>query len=259
MGSTAGALVTPLVVSTWSWQAGLGVWAVVAIVTVRIWCRTSSALVEPRRRSVSPCSLAGSPTARALTLYFGLISTVTFLMMGWLPAILRDAGVSAWMAGFCLALAMAMGLPMMWLVPQWVHRWHNQTVLVVGLTIPTIVGVLGLLLAPTVAPWCWAAGIGIGLGSLASALTTIPLQAHNDAHLATALSALVQGAGYIIAGAGALLCGLLHSLTGTWQVPLLLILVLLCGQMLAGSRATQPPVIPEIPRQRTPADDSLPR
>nr|WP_042177978.1 MFS transporter [Kibdelosporangium sp. MJ126-NF4]CEL12894.1 putative integral membrane transporter [Kibdelosporangium sp. MJ126-NF4]CTQ98578.1 putative integral membrane transporter [Kibdelosporangium sp. MJ126-NF4] len=246
LGSTVGALVTPLIVNAWSWQVGLAAWAAIAIVTARIWCRSSTALATPAlvaTRSVRPWSLVRSTTARSLTLYFGLISTVTFLVMGWLPAILRDAGLSPELAGSCLALAMAMGLPMMWLVPQWVHRWRNQTALVICLTVPTMAGVAGLLAAPALVPWAYAIGIGIGLGSLAAALAAISMRAGRDVGLTTALSALVQGAGYLIAGVGALVCGLLHSATGTWRIPLLLILALLGGQIIAGARAMRPVVV----------------
>ncbi|ONI83124.1 MFS transporter [Actinosynnema sp. ALI-1.44] len=243
LGSTVGALVTPLIVNTWSWQVGLAAWAAIAVFTVRIWRRTSPVFANPGPRPVRPWSLVRSAAARNLTLYFGLISSVTFLVMGWFPAILRDAGLSPEVAGSCLALAMAMGLPMMWLVPQWVHQWHNQTALVVCLTLPTMAGVTGLLVAPAFAPWAYAIGVGIGLGSLAAALAAIPMRAGSDVDLTTALSALVQGAGYLIAGVGALVCGLLHSSTGTWRGPLVLVLGLLCGQIVAGARALRPVLV----------------
>jgi CP family cyanate transporter-like MFS transporter len=169
--------------------------------------------------------------ASALTIHFGLISTVTFLVMGWLPGILRSAGVPSTTAGACLALSMAMGLPMMWLVPGWTRRWRNQTLLVVTLATPNVIGVTGLLLAPAAAPWVWAAATGTGMGALAFALTTISLRSKDSS---VALSAVVQGAGYVIAGFGVLLCGWLHTGTGTWRTPLLLVLAVLLGQMVSG-------------------------
>lgn len=210
LGSTAGALITPPIVTTSSWQLGLAVWAVVAVITIRIWRRTGGGPGEVVR-AVSPRSLLRSGPAWALTVYFGLSSTVAFLAMGWLPAILRDAGLPAQVAGSCLALAMATGLPMMWLVPRWVRRWPDRhTPLVSTLAASTVVGVTGLLAAPTAAPWIWSVAIGIGLGSIALALTTISLRGNNDPDHTRALSAMVQGIGYLIAGIGALIWGLLH-------------------------------------------------
>ena len=73
LGSTAGALVTPAVVTTSSWQVGLGLWALAALLAQQIWRRTQAELVVPR-------AVARSGRAGALTVHFGLISTVTFLV-----------------------------------------------------------------------------------------------------------------------------------------------------------------------------------
>jgi MFS transporter, CP family, cyanate transporter len=226
VGSTAGALVTPSIVTSSSWQFGLGAWAFVALAAQQVWWRTRVEVLPPR-------NVPRSTPAGALTIHFGLISTVTFLMMGWLPGILRGAGVSAGTAGFCLALCMAMGLPMMWLVPGWTLRWRDRTRLVVTLAAPNIIGVGGLLLAPAAAPWLWASSTGLGMGALAFALTTISMRSTDNS---PALSALVQGVGYVIAGFGVLACGWLHTLTGTWRAPLVLVLVFLIGQIISGQR-----------------------
>ncbi|MEV4050059.1 MFS transporter [Amycolatopsis sp. NPDC049688] len=243
-GSTAGALVTPTAVMTSSWRVALGVWATAALVAQQVWQRTPGEFGSPRPAS-------GAAPATALTIHFGLISTVTFLVMGWLPGILRDAGVPPTTAGACLALSMAMGLPMMWLVPGWTRRWRNQTLLVVALATPNVIGVGGLLMAPAAAPWLWAAATGTGMGALAFALTTVSLRSKDSS---LSLSAVVQGFGYLIAGFGVLACGWLHTSTGTWRTPLLLVLAVLIGQVLSGHFAVSRPttlVVPplSLPRQ----------
>jgi CP family cyanate transporter-like MFS transporter len=240
LGSTAGALITPAAVLSSSWRVGLGLWAFVALLSHRVWRRTPGEFVAPRR--------AGRPVrATALTIHFGLISTVTFLVMGWLPGILRVAGVSPTTAGACLAVSMAMGLPMMWLVPGWTRRWSNQTLLVAVLAAPNVVGVAGLLVAPAAAPWVWAAATGMGMGSLAFVLTTISLRSKDSS---LSLSAVVQGVGYIIAGFGVLACGWLHTRTGTWQLPLVLVLAILIAQVISGhvTVSHRLPSAPSIPR-----------
>ncbi|HET6707542.1 MFS transporter [Amycolatopsis sp.] len=235
-GSTAGALFTPTAVMSSSWRIGLGVWAVAALLAQQVWQRTPGEFPAPQAAS-------GAVPASALTIHFGLISTVTFLVMGWLPGILRDAGVPPTTAGVCLALSMAMGLPMMLLVPGWTRRWRNQTLLVIALATPNVIGVTGLLVAPAAAPWLWAVATGTGMGSLAFALTTISLRSRESS---LSLSAVVQGAGYLIAGFGVLACGWLHTASGSWQAPLLLVLAILLGQIVSGhtavSRRTPAPV-----------------
>jgi CP family cyanate transporter-like MFS transporter len=248
LGSTAGALVTPAAVMSSSWRYALGLWAIAALLALQLWQRTPAEFVPPQTAS-------GAVPSAALTLFFGLISTVTFLVMGWLPGILRDAGVAPATAGTCLALSMAMGLPMMWLVPGWTRRWKNQTLLVVVLAVPNVIGVTGLLLAPAAAPWLWAVATGMGMGSLAFVLTTISLRSKGSS---LALSAVVQGVGYVIAGFGVLACGWLHTHTGTWRTPLLLVLGILLGQVVSGhaavSRRTSVTPVPRPLAVRHPAD-----
>ncbi|WIY00737.1 MFS transporter [Amycolatopsis mongoliensis] len=246
LGSTAGALVTPAAVLSSSWRVGLGVWAIAALLALQLWQRNPVEFAAPQAAS-------GAMPASALTIHFGLISTVTFLVMGWLPGILRDAGVPPATAGACLAVSMAMGLPMMWLVPGWTRRWRNQTLLVVVLAVPNVIGVVGLLVAPAAAPWLWAVATGTGMGSLAFVLTTISLRSKDSS---LSLSAMVQGVGYLIAGFGVLACGWLHTYTGAWQTPLLLVLAILLGQVGSGhaavSRRTPASTVPRplvVPRQ----------
>jgi MFS transporter, CP family, cyanate transporter len=234
-GSTAGALITPWVVDRFSWQVGLSGWTLLAVVALVFWRHRSDA---PVFADIRPFALRRSGTAWALTVYFGLVSTVTFLVMGWLPAILRAAGVSADAAGACLSLSMAMGLPMMWLVPLWAQRWRRRVLAVV--VVPNILGVIGLLVAPATMPWLWSAGLGVGMGGLALALTSIPMRAGTDPAVTGALSAMTQGGGYLIAGVGALVCGLIHGLTQDWHAALVFILIVLCGQVVAGLLAVRP-------------------
>lgn len=224
LGSTVGALLTPAAVTSSSWRIGLGVWAVAAVAAQQLWRHTPGDF-----RSERTTSAAVRPYA--LTIYFGLVSTVTFLVMGRLPGILREAGVSPTTAGACLALSMALGLPMMWLVPGWTRRWENQTLLVVVLAVPNVVGITGLLAAPAAAPWVWAGATGLGMGSLAFALTTISLRSKSGS---PALSAVVQGVGYLMAGFGVLACGWLYTQTGSWRLPLLVVLAILLGQVVSG-------------------------
>jgi CP family cyanate transporter-like MFS transporter len=128
-----------------------------------------------------------------------------------------------------------------------VHRGGNQSLLVTLLALSNAVGVLGLLFAPAFMPWVWSVALGTGMGGLAMALTTISVRSDGNADIGTALSGMVQGLGYIIAGVGALACGLVHSVTGGWQAPLVMALVVLCGQIWSGTRAARPIVVRPVP------------
>nr|CTQ89267.1 MFS transporter [Kibdelosporangium sp. MJ126-NF4] len=251
-GSTVGALVTPWIVSHSSWRFGLAAWALLAAVTIPLSRRMGGS--PPQGTSARPAVVVNSVRAWSLTVYFGLVSAVTFLVMGWLPAILRDAGVTADVAGACLSLCMLVGLPMMWLVPWWLHRRRSQPVLLAVLVLPSMGSVVGLLVAPAAAPWLWATGLGVGMGGIALVLTSIPRRAGGDERITTTLSAMVHGYGYLVAGVCALACGLVHSATRSWHVSLAMVLIVLCGQAVAGFVAVFVTVRPRpvaVPRQRT--------
>ena len=65
-----------------------------------------------------------------------------------------------------------------------------------------------------------------------------------DPGTAASLSAFAQSAGYLVAATGPLLFGLVHSATGSWNIPAAVLLVL-CGCSLAvGVLAARPLVLP---------------
>ena len=87
-----------------------------------------------------------------------------------------------------------------------------------------------MLLAPSGGAWLWMFLGGIGSGFFPLTLTLIGLRSRHIP-VTAALSAFTQGLGYIIAGAGPLLVGLLLDLTDdNWTGPILL--------LLAGNAAT---------------------
>jgi cyanate permease len=64
------------------------------------------------------------------------------------------------------------------------------------------------------------------------------LSAAFTSHL-SALSGFAQGLGYLLASAGPLLIGLLHSVTGSWTVPVVILLGVSGGQFVAGLLASR--------------------
>jgi CP family cyanate transporter-like MFS transporter len=82
--------------------------------------------------------------------------------------------------------------------------------------------------------------LGLGQGtSLALALLVIAMRAPSPASV-TALSAIAQSFGYILAAVGPLLFGLLHQVAGGWTVPLLAGIALCVCQVVAGIPAGRP-------------------
>ena len=79
----------------------------------------------------------------------------------------------------------------------------------------------------------WMVLAGVGTGVFPVALTMIGLRART-AETTAALSAFVQAIGYIVAGTGPLLFGVLYGATRHWTLPLALLFAALALAFAAG-------------------------
>lgn len=243
--SLAAAVTVPMTAALGgSWQSGLAVWAGLAAVAVLPW------LAVVRRRPAAPGASAdgagtaaeppvritSSPTAWALAVFFGLQATAAYVTMGWMPQIFRDAGVSAGTAGVLLAVTMAMGVPLSFVLPRLATRMRHQGPLAVGLAACGLAGYAGLWLAPAAGAWVWALLMGIANCSFPLALTMIGMRSSSSAGVAK-LSAFVQSVGYLISLPGPLLVGALYQHSGGWGLPIALMAGLLVPQMAVGMLA----------------------
>ncbi|WHT17979.1 MFS transporter [Crossiella sp. CA-258035] len=186
-------------------------------------------------------SLYRNPLAWAVTGFFGIQSLVAYTWMGWLPEILRDvAGVDPTTAGVMLGALMVIGVPAALIIPPLVTRRRAQSGWAVAMTATSLLGVLGLLFAPTLSPVLWVVLLGVGMGGLFPlALTFITLRSRTVADTAE-LSAMAQSLGYLIAAVGPFGVGMLHGWTGGWTASLLLVLTAMTLQLLVGYLAGRP-------------------
>jgi len=114
---------------------------------------------------------------------------------------------------------------------------RDQRLYAAGCTLSTVAGPVGVLVAPTTAPYLWAVLIGVGQGGcFAIGLSFFVLRSHTPVDTAR-LSAMAQTFGYVIAATGPLLLGALRDASGSWALPLVFLLVLGVPQLTAGVRA----------------------
>jgi CP family cyanate transporter-like MFS transporter len=238
-----------------SWRAGLGAWALLGVLAVLPWALV---LKDPAsRRPETPAQggsrtaqdapgtsirIGRSPTAWALGVFFGLQASAAYIVLGWLPQIFRDAGVSASAAGLMLAVTMGMGVPLAFVVPRLAARMRHQGPLAVALGLCGLTGYAGLWLAPAAGAWLWAVLLGISNCAFPLALTMIGLRSRSSAGVVK-LSAFAQSTGYLISIPGPLLVGSLHDASGGWHVPLLLMAALLLAQTCTGVLAGRDRVV----------------
>ncbi|WP_248958237.1 CynX/NimT family MFS transporter [Sphaerisporangium perillae] len=185
-------------------------------------------------------------------LFMGLQSLTFYIMLAWLPTIFRDAGLPADQAGYLLALTNLSQIVATLTVPLHAGRARSQVPHTVTATLVTVAGYLGVLLAPATLPWLWMIILGLGQGaSIALALLIIALRAPDPASV-TALSAVAQTSGYLLAALGPFLIGLLHQLSGGWTLPLTVGVAACALQLVSGVLAGRSPSPSDEARSRRP-------
>ncbi|WIM95155.1 MFS transporter [Actinoplanes oblitus] len=236
LGATAAAATTvPLTDGFGDWRLGLGCWALAALVALPPWLLLARQRTATRTAAAStpPVRVSRQPIAWALAVYFGMQSTSAYVIIGWLPQIYRDAGLSAELAGVLFATTSLLGVPLGMLLSAVAGKLRSQSGIAVTLGLFGIAGYSGLWADPAAAPWLWAVLLGIVNTAFPLVLTMIALRGSNPATVVR-LSAFAQGVGYLIAIPGPILIGALHDATGGWRAPLAVMVVLMVPQITAG-------------------------
>ncbi|MFD9906707.1 CynX/NimT family MFS transporter [Streptomyces sp. NPDC059063] len=249
--SLAAALTVPMTDALGgSWRTGLAVWAVLPAVAFLPWLVLSrgdrSAVRDAARGTGRAAADEGqddagfritrSRTAWALAVFFGLQASSAYVTMGWMAQMFRDAGVSAGMAGLLVAVTMAMGVPLAFVIPRVATRLTHQGPAVIALGACGLAGYAGMYVAPAGGAWAWAILLGISNCAFPLALTMVGMRARTNAGVAK-LSAFAQSTGYLISIPGPLLVGVLYQHSGGWGLPIALMAALMVPQIVIGTLA----------------------
>lgn len=242
-------LAVPLLQSFGSWHYPMLLWALLPIISLLFWLPLFKERSVGRPANPVKVTLWRDKTAWAITTYMGLQSFLFYSLATWLPQILMENGLDAEPAGEATSLINLLSIPFNLFVPIIAAKLKQQWLLVLVISGFIFSGLIGLLLAPSAYPMLWSSLIGIGVGgALALALSLFVLRAH-DIHQATALSAMAQSLGYLVAASGPFLLGFVHDISHQWQAALYLLLALQCVQLLAGLYASRPVFVkPDAPK-----------
>lgn len=224
VGATLGAAATvPVSDAFGSWRAGFGLWAICALVAIVPWLflvrhdiRADASETRPEH---SFRISARSPLAWAMVVFFALQSAQAYVAFGWMSEIFVDAGLSEISAANMVAIAASMGIPVS-LSMSTLLRTIGSRNLIWAFGVLQFAGWMAILVSPASLPWLWAIILGLGGGAFPWVLAMIGLKTLT-VDGAGALSAFVQGCGYLIAAIGPLGVGILHDVTGSWSVPLI--------------------------------------
>ena len=210
------------------WRLALVSWSVVIVVGLVAWWRAYGI----RRGDAQPAAAHDEPAERPrvmrrpltwlLVVVFAFQSASYYALSAWLPTLLHDeAGLSHNTAGAAAALFQGFGILGGVLAPLAMGRLRPRvlTVLIglVWLALP-----VGLLLAP--GAWAvWASLGGVAQAANYVVIFSVVSTVAGSPAAAGRMSATVQSAGYVLAGVAPSILGALHTATGAWQVPLLVV------------------------------------
>jgi MFS transporter, CP family, cyanate transporter len=219
----------------------LGMWALPALLAVLVWLpqlrfRTLPAAADGRRGVLA---MGRIPLAWQVMGFMSLQSLSYYATLSWFPTMFRDHGISADSAGNLLALMNVGNAITGLIVPVLAHRARDQRWLAGTAVILITIGLAGSAFAPNSAVVLFVCLLGLGQGGAFGLSVFLFTARAADSHTAAALSGFAQGLGYLLASAGPLLIGLLHSVTGSWTVPVVILLSVSGGQFVTGLLASR--------------------
>ncbi|WP_239984704.1 CynX/NimT family MFS transporter [Lentibacillus sediminis] len=208
------------------WQLGLMVWGLPVIAGVLIWLVINRKNTGKEEKDVNYVTAGGNrmwraPLAWQVALFMGFQSTLFYVTISWLPEILISYGVTMETAGWMLSVLQLIGLPFSFLMPVLAGKFHSQWGLVIGLGICGTAGYSCLLFAqvfPVMLISIVLLGVALG-GMFPLCLTFLAMRART-AKQAAELSGMAQSLGYSLAAIGPVMIGYLYDITGTWSIPI---------------------------------------
>ncbi len=219
----AAALTVPIALATGSWQWGLAVWALPAIIALVTWT-----LVEApyRRRASDRAGGAISvralpwrqPLAWSLTAYLAINSLVFYTALAWIAPSLDERGWTTEEGGLLFGLFTASQIVAALLMPWLVQRLPGRrmvwaaTVLVTSACLVSLAYTPGFLTVVVLFLFGFtnAGGFTIGLSMLS--------EFSPDAPSAARLTAMAFAVTYLLAAIGPTLAGALLDAAGSWSL-----------------------------------------
>lgn len=182
-----------------------------------------------------------------VTLFMGTQSLLYYATFSWLPTIFRDRGVSAAGAGDLLGILGIGNLALALVAPILAQRMRTQYALVIPIVIGIAVGTAGAVWAPLGSAVIWMLILGAAQNAALGLAIYFTVARAPDPATAASLSAMSQAVGYLFASVGPLEVGLVHSATGSWNLPVAVLLALTVLLLVSGLLAARPRTLPGEP------------
>lgn len=231
----------------YGWKGSLGFWIGGAVLGILVW-----SLLRKQIGTRAPSQdQAGAkrtgfgdylrmPKAWCVTFFMGTQSLLFYCAVAWLPVVLQEWGMSSEQSGWALSFIPLSQLPVMFVAPIFIARMrdHRPLLWVVGLTL--VAGVLLMQIFRLTYVWPAVILYGIGSGVAFSLVMMWFVMRTATTGGATKLSGMAQSFGYAIAAAAPPLFGMVHDWSGSWDLPLMFLLVMSILLVLSGVPIARP-------------------
>ncbi|WP_430737762.1 CynX/NimT family MFS transporter [Psychrobacter sp. VH5] len=215
----------------WQWALGgwalLGFFALVLWVFLRVRLGSSTRVVAPLATGSSDISVWRSAFAWQISVFMGLQSLLFYTVASFLPSIWLSKGLSAVSAGQMGSVFQFMApvaiLSLTWLV----NRGRPIQALAVFAAALNVFGVLGIMYLSTDLAWLWSGLMGMGCSAIFTLSMMLFSMRTYTANQSSELSGMAQAVGYLLAFFGPLGTGWIHDATGSWDLALFMLLILM--------------------------------
>ncbi len=213
------------------WRRSLALLSVAGLASLGIWL-----LLAPRDGRVdgeiAPAHIAWShPAGWVLGFIFGLQAILFYGIAAWLAAVYVDRGWTETTAAQLVAIFLGVGLVATIAVPLLADRVGTRTGQLIGSASATLIGLIGLALAPDPAI-LWAVILGLGTGAIFPIVLILPVDAGGTPGDVAASAARMLLIGYVLSASAPFVLGLARDVTGDFSTSLWLLVglaVLLVG------------------------------
>lgn len=231
-GGGLAATLSPLIADHFGhWQLALGCWLVIPVIALLLWWFRPSERIALKHNN-GDVNFFSNRRAWLLGSYFGLANGGYACMIAWLPSYARGLGFSAEHSGELIGLMTIFQIIGALAVPIFASvNLDRRPWLLFAIAIQ-LIGFVGLMLLPGPLLMLWVALIGCGLGACFSLTLTVALDHLASPKLAGALTAFVQGIGFIITAIIPYIAGVLREWTGNFQASWLMLIITLIAMLM---------------------------
>lgn len=234
-----GTALSGLFITKMSLQSTLAILSVVAIIALIFWIpnlRSNHHESTSADKKLNYQSVWKQRLGWLITVFFGLQSIVYYSFITWLPSILQSHGLGTIFSSNLLTLLQLSGLPCSFVVPFLSVRKNGMKKLLIMLFIGYALAPLGYLVSTNNSLYLIliTAITGFGSGLAFNMAVIFFTEKTTNPYQTAEVSGMAQSAGYLLAAFGPVLFGFIENLAGSWNLIILILVVLSVLLTLSG-------------------------